>query len=310
MTFGNSPINWYSGSVNLMFNQTKKLQIAMLVGLALLMVASAQVYFYFKKAPSKNFPENLKYSQSLSEERRPLPNPKDQSWTVKIPILMYHHIGELPPKASQMREDLTVSANDFEEQVKWLKDSGYTSIHLNDILLYSQGEFTMPKKSVVFTFDDGYDDVFINTIPILKKYGFNGTFGIITQYPKTVSSDSFYASWEDIAAAYQAGNEIVCHTQNHFDGLETKYTPEYIFQNLSGCQLDIKNHLGIAEPIMIYPYGRYNASYIKQANRTGIIMGVTVHEGDIINLDNLMEIPRVRVHGHQNFEKFKLLVAK
>jgi hypothetical protein len=37
-------------------------------------------------------------------------------------------------------------------------------------------------------------------------------------------------------------------------------------------------------------------------------MGVTVHFGDTINLDNLMEIPRVRVHGKEDFEMFKKLL--
>ena len=253
---------------------------------------------------------NLEYQSLVTEkDRQPLPlPPKGQS--VKVPILMYHHVGSLPAAPNVIRKDLTVSAADFEEQVKWLFDSGYTSIQLQDLYNFSKGQFRLPKKPVIFTFDDGYRDVFENAIPILKKYGFTGSFGIITQYPHTVSGDNFYASWEQISAAQAAGNEIVCHTQNHFDGLSPKYNSEYIFQNLSGCQQDIVDHLGAVEPILIYPYGRYNESYIKEANRAGIIMGLTVHEGDAINLDDLMEIPRVRVHGKEDFEKFKRLAAK
>ena len=295
-----------------MIAKRKKVLITLFVAAALIACAGF-VYRDWKLKTFRFSPESLSlqyHSLVTAKSRAALPVPANKSRTVRVPILMYHHIGDPPDKASRMRKDLTVSAADFEEEGKWLHDSGYTSVHLNDILLYSQGKFSMPKKPLVFTFDDGYDDVFINAIPILKKYGFTGTFGIITQYPKTVSGDNFYASWEDIAAAYQAGNEIVCHTQNHFDGLGRKYTTEYIFQNLSGCQKDIIDHLGKAEPVMIYPYGRYNENYIKQANRAGVIMGVTVHEGDVINLDDLMEIPRVRVHGKEDFERFKRLAAE
>src|SRR5207247_775277 len=99
------------------------------------------------------------------------------------------------------------------------------------------------------------------------------------------------------------------HTQNHFDGTNPGYSAEYIYKNLSACQKDIESHLGSVEPIMIYPYGHYNSAYIAQANKAGIFMGVTVHEGAAINLDDLMQVPRVRVHGKEDFENFKRLVS-
>ncbi len=238
------------------------------------------------------------------KDQEPLP-PAKNGRNVKVVILMYHHVGDPPPKASRMRKDLTVSTADFSDQAKLLKMEGYTSIKLGDILAYSQGKFSMPKNPVVFTFDDGYDDVFVNALPILKQNGFVGSLAIITRYPKSVMGDNFYASWDEIAKAYQEGNEIVSHTQDHFDGKNPKYSQDFIFNNLTGSVQDIKDHLGYTPNILIYPYGHYTTNYIDIAKKVGFVMGVTIHDGKTVSLDNLMEIPRVRVHGGETLGQFR-----
>lgn len=229
---------------------------------------------------------------------------------IKLPILMYHHIGPLPEKPTDLRRDLTVSTEDFTTQVKWLKDNGYTSIRLSDLRDFAAGKFNMPKNPVIFTFDDGYEDVFLYAAPILEQNGFSGSFAIITQFPGTQNGDNFYASWNEIARAYDAGHEIVSHTQDHFNGSSAKFNNDFISANLCGSQTDIQEHLGFKTDILIYPYGHYTANYIKQAKACGFNLGVTVHEGNRVNLENLMEIPRIRVHGRQNFEKFKRLITE
>ncbi|MBI5530162.1 MAG: polysaccharide deacetylase family protein [Candidatus Doudnabacteria bacterium] len=233
-----------------------------------------------------------------------------QEKVLRLPILMYHHVGDLPDKADGTRQDLTVPTAEFEQQVKWLSENGYKSIHLADLDNYAKGKFIMPKKPVIFTFDDGYLDVFTNAVPILKKYNFTGSFAIITQFPGTQEGNNVYASWDVIRDAYRQGNEIVSHTQNHFDGSNPKFNSEFIQQNLCGSKTDLKQNLGINTNILIYPYGHYTPDYINQAKICGFNMSLTVHEGSRINLEDLMEIPRVRIHGRQNFERFKQLVSE
>jgi peptidoglycan/xylan/chitin deacetylase (PgdA/CDA1 family) len=223
---------------------------------------------------------------------------------------MYHHVGDLPEVAGKTLTDLTVSATNFEAQVNWLNSNGYTGISLEDIYLASQGKFNLPQKPVVFTFDDGYKDALTNTVPILKKYGYTGSFGIITQNPGTAKGNNVYASWNDIKNVQSLGNEIVSHTQNHFDGTNPKFTAGYIFQNLLGSIYDIRQHLGTTTNILIYPYGHYTATYVEQAKKAGFVMGITVHEGKLVDLDNLMEIPRIRVHGAESLDDFKKIMTK
>lgn len=255
-------------------------------------LALTAFYFGFK-----NFSQ-AKNSEITKSKEKPLPT------YLEVPILMYHHVGDLPAKPNATRKDLTVPTKDFEQEVAWLSKQGYNSVSLQNLYLASTGKFTLPKKPIVFSFDDGYQDVFDNAVPILKKYNFTGSFGIITEWPGQIQGDNVYASWKTITSAKNLGMEIVCHSQNHFDGSNPKFDAKYILNNLTGCKNDLKS-FGIENEVLIYPYGHYTKDYINQAQKAGFSFGVTVKQGDRINTSNLMEVPRVRVHGEETLQRFQ-----
>ena len=289
----------------MLLNKKTIINISLIAVLAI--AAGAGYYFSRLKSPTKA-PEEKTYAKLVTpKDQEPIkiaPKVFQNGRAIALPILMYHHVGQLPNNPDSTRVDLTVPTDNFEAQVKWLKDNSYNSLSLKDIYLAAQKQFVLPKNPVVFTFDDGYKDAFDNAVPILKKYGFTGSFAIITGWPGQTFGNNVYASWSDIYQAYTAGNEIVSHTQTHFDGSNPKFNSDYIYRELNGSILDIKNNLGFTTNVLIYPYGHYTQTYIEQAKKAGFVMGITVHEGKIINLDNLMEVPRVRVHGQETTEKF------
>lgn len=251
--------------------------------------------------------ENPKVASSQSVELAEASHSGPRNPNLKIDILMYHHVGDYPENADATRRGLTVSTKNFNEQVAWLKQEGYHSVSLKDIYNYSQGRFNMPAKPVVFTFDDGYQDVFDNALPILEEHGFSGSFGVITEFQGKTMGDNIYASWTAIKSAQAQGSEVVCHTQNHFDGSNSKFGSDYIYQNLAGCKNDLKQQ-GIETGVLIYPYGHYTQDYIKQAQRAGFNLGLTVHFGQNIDLNKPMELPRMRVNGGVPLDKFKELI--
>lgn len=247
-------------------------------------------------------PRDAKHADlAASAPLPPRPGP-----TVRVPILMYHHVGDVPTDANAIRRDLTVSTDDFSRQVQWLHDQGYTSMTLVGLYQAIATHSGLPAKPIVFTFDDGYTDVFDNAVPILKKYGYTGSFAIITQFPGRAD----YASWDQLRAAQAEGMEMVSHTQDHFDGSNIiKYSPEYIKADLGGARDDLQRELGHPVNILVYPYGHYTPEYVKIAASMGYVMGLTVHFGREVNVQDLMEVPRVRVHGHEDFEVFKKILS-
>ena len=85
---------------------------------------------------------------------------------MKIPILLYHSI-------SNDNSEMSLNVNFFERQIKYLKNNGYTSINFDEI-------DQSVKKQIIITFDDGYKDVLVNALPILKKYDFKATCFFVT----------------------------------------------------------------------------------------------------------------------------------
>ena len=83
-----------------------------------------------------------------------------------IPILMYHSIINDHEKS--------VSIKSFQEQMLLMKKMDYETINFNEL------DNTESKKKFIITFDDGYENIFINALPILKQLGFKATCFIIT----------------------------------------------------------------------------------------------------------------------------------
>lgn len=217
-----------------------------------------------------------------------------------VPILMYHHVGPLPPESDGVRKDLTVSSQDFATQVAWLAHNGYTSVSLQDVYLATQNKFTLPRKPIVFTFDDGYADVFAYAVPLLQQYGMVGSFAVVPGFLGTPD----YATWADIISAKALGMEIVSHTENHFDGSSAKFDSAYIEHNLRESLADLESHIGPVPRILVYPYGHFTPEYVAVAERVGFTMALTTRFGSYIDAHNLMLTPRVRVHGGEALDRF------
>lgn len=94
----------------------------------------------------------------------------------RIPVIMYHSIGIVNRKWHW--NFLTCPYMIFEDQLKWLKKTGYTTLNFQEVYDYIINEKPVPKKSVFLTFDDGYLDNYVFAYPLLKKYGMKGTIFI------------------------------------------------------------------------------------------------------------------------------------
>jgi len=219
---------------------------------------------------------------------------------VDVKVLMYHHIGPLPSDADDIRKGLTVSADDFEKQMKYLKENGYDVITLRDMYLKIAEGKLLPKTAVL-TFDDGYVDNYEYALPILQKYGFHGTFFIITG--KVDNAE--YMSKAQLIELVRADNELGSHSVTH---------PDLV--NLSASKLDYeisesKKYLdelaaelaGEKTISLCYPSGEYNAQVIDEAKASGYKIAVTTHKGDSFSTNMIFEVPRYRINPDTNLEK-------
>ena len=86
-------------------------------------------------------------------------------------VLMYHHIvSEEELQAKWIGNNAVISDVQFEEEMKYLHDEGYTTLLPSEVArMYEVGE-ALPEQCVVVTFDDGYESNYLLALPILQKY--------------------------------------------------------------------------------------------------------------------------------------------
>ena len=106
-----------------------------------------------------------------------------------VPILLYHG---LSPHARS--KNLWV--NNFANQLRALKDAGYTAITVQDLSAMRQGVRPFPEKPIMLTFDDARRDAFVLGDPLLQQYGMRATMFVPTA--RIHSGHPFFADWDEI----------------------------------------------------------------------------------------------------------------
>ena len=88
---------------------------------------------------------------------------------------MYHYTRDL--RNSRYPEIKGLDRSLFEEQLVFFKNN-YNVIKMEDVFNYFEKGENLPEKPLLLTFDDGYLDNYTVALPLLKKYGFQGSFFI------------------------------------------------------------------------------------------------------------------------------------
>lgn len=278
---------------------SKKIQ-SVVFGLLVLLA----VFFYLDYQSPVQTPKPIEAASNVGQTATQIPkiNPSkalaDNVKNIYAPVLMYHHVG---PQIDPAGADLTVSSADFEEQVLYFRNKGYQTVLLAQVYDSLNSGTPLPAKPIVFTFDDGYKDVFENAAPILQKYEFSGTFAIATE----LLGRPDYAVWDDVIAARKVGMEIVAHTKNHLDLTSSVYSEEDLKREIFGSKQELEEKLNVPVDFFIYPYGKYNDRVLALVKEAGYKMAFTTAFGLYMGKENTLIEPRVRVHGQDGLMKLK-----
>jgi peptidoglycan/xylan/chitin deacetylase (PgdA/CDA1 family) len=175
--------------------------------------------------------------------------PKDlQKIPVQIPILVYHSVEPATTKKEGvMQKHYHIFPENFEKQMQYLKDQGYSPIPFKQMIRYYEYGGDLPEKPVVITFDDGWKNQYTYAYPILKKFGYPATFFIITK-----SRGGVYMTWEEIRELDRAGMDIGSHTETHAN--LSKETEQVITKEVGESKKTLEKELGHPIQSLAYPY--------------------------------------------------------
>ncbi len=103
----------------------------------------------------------------------------------------------------------------------------------------------IPDRLVVLTFDDSVKSHYTVARPILKKYGFGGTF-FITEGFNFAKNKKDYMTWKEIRGLHDDGFEIGNHTRDHMGVSDASVAK--LDEQLSAIEARCREH-GIPEPV-------------------------------------------------------------
>ena len=209
-----------------------------------------------------------------------------------VPIIMYHNV-----KAQRVGE-YCVNPEEFEGDLVFLKERGFTVVTVSELIRFVNGGFEMPDKPIVLTFDDGRYNNYTQAFPLLKKYNCKASFFIIGSFCEKYCGgrrqyeQSSYLSFADIKEMAGSG---LCDIQSHSYDLhdwtkgrtgvnkkKDEALDEYrkvLEDDLNKNQELLKKNCGIAPNAFAYPFGAYNPDAEKIISDMGFSAILTTGEG-------------------------------
>ena len=201
---------------------------------------------------------------------------------IKVPVIMYHSILKSNPQSSKY----IVSPEQLENDLKYLKDNGYTTVTVSDLIGYVYNDKPLPQKPIILTFDDGHYNNYYYAYPLMKKYNMKMIISVVGEYSQQFSENDgsntnySYLTWDEIAELQKSGyveiqNHTYCmHSLNSTrigcmktaDESVEQYQ-DFLYEDLSKLQTKMEETTGIAPTAFTYPFGKvceYSYDVIKK----------------------------------------------
>jgi len=176
-------------------------------------------------------------------------------------VIAYHSV------SSTWSSTLAVSEHQLREQLRYLKGRGYQGFTFTGAE-NARRDDTLPERSVVVTFDDGYASTML-AAPIMEEFDYPGTVFVVTDFvesgatlawagitdwqrPETID-ELRPLSWNDAALLVERGWEIGSHTATH--PLLTRVDDRRLQDELVRSRAVIRDRLGSCTSLA-YPYGQ------------------------------------------------------
>ncbi len=229
---------------------------------------------------------------------------------MNIPILMYHEVIDAKEEAAlkgrvrPMAETYYVKSDAFEAQLKFLSDRGFKTIALDNLArrIKEHDRWRVNEKSIIISFDDGYEGNFTHAFPLLKQYGFHAVFFVTTNW----IGQPGMMTWQMLAQMAREGMSIQSHTKTH--PFLKQLSDEQVACELQDSKLAIEQHLSTQVRFVSLPNGSYGENYKKLAIEAGYTGGCSSHIGYNTAATDGFLMQRILVSSHYTIREFRQIV--
>jgi peptidoglycan/xylan/chitin deacetylase (PgdA/CDA1 family) len=215
----------------------------------------------------------------------------------RISILMYHQVGRFVPMRAHRAN--YCDAGRFAAQMAMLARLGWRVLDLDEALACLSGTAPTPRRAVVLTFDDAYDNFVDHALPVLQRHDFPATVYAISGWlgqpmawaakepGRPVPTLMSAARLRDVRAA---GITIGSHSATH--AKLGDLDPERQRAELADSKAALEDLLG--EPVrhLCYPFGNFDLGAVRAAAALGYVSAVTCLRGAATRADHPLVLPR------------------
>jgi len=231
--------------------------------------------------------------------------------TKEVPVIMYHLI--TPDKRQQGKYG--ISPEEMEADLIYLRDNGYETVVMRDLIDFVNEGVPLPEKPVALTFDDGRSSDFSYLLPLLEKYDMNAVIAIVGRFAddftKDTSSRKPHLEWGQIQKLAESGRvEMQSHSYDLHGGNgagirrgeSSEAYRSRLKADLAKSTGQIKEMTGFAVTTFTYPLGVVSNGSKEVLRELGIEASLSCYEGMHVfrqgEPDSLYRIRRnIRKHG-------------
>lgn len=216
-----------------------------------------------------------------------------QSDEIALPIVMYHQLTKSESRAGRY----VLTLEQFEKDLVFLKEKGYKTITVSQLLDYSQGKGKLPEKVIMITFDDGCETLYAYAKPLLEQYGFTAVgfvVGSLADYYTELDDHNLNYSnlnWAEIKEL-SMGNTVEIQSHSYDLHKNTGYRSgakkkkgetfeqyaEFLGADASKMKTEMLKHTGKAPVAIAYPFGSFSSESKEILKKYGIKMAFTCEE--------------------------------
>jgi peptidoglycan/xylan/chitin deacetylase (PgdA/CDA1 family) len=173
---------------------------------------------------------------------------------------------------------------------------------------YVKGQRTLPEKSVVICFDDGYLSNTYYAAPILREFGYKATiFTIMSYYVYGTYQPNYYnESLQHFSTYdYEPNKDVLtvqCHTFNNHEHLPLQ-SYNTVYKDLQMCQDSSRTRF------FAYPYGDFNDTVKKAVQDAGFEAAFTTVARNATVGEDLFEIPRHGITSPMSDDAFRRILT-
>jgi peptidoglycan/xylan/chitin deacetylase (PgdA/CDA1 family) len=210
----------------------------------------------------------------------------------RIPILTYHSIDDSGSIVS-------VKPATFREQMERLCKAGYISVTLGEFVRRQLQNEEISEKTIILTFDDGFENFLTDAFPILRDCSFSATVFLVTDQcghyndwsgnPPRLRR-SRLLSWTQVKEMAPYGIEFGSHTKTHPD--LTKLSEGEAALEITDSRRRIEDQIGKKVTTFAYPFGA-NDRAIREAVGQSYFGACTTELGKVTNESDLCSLQRI-----------------